>query len=229
MYTLAWYRNRGQRHTPVAGSGERAAGRRGTPQSLAVAVWVLLAVAGLGALSLYGFTGSLPARAALQWPSNGLLALDPARPTLFLFLHPRCPCSSASITELDRVLSQSSGDFRTYAILTVPPGVDEDWEAGRNLEAAKLLPETTVVFDRGGALARSFGARDSGTLLAFAPDGAHLFAGGLTVSRGHEGESLGSLALQDLAAGVTPRQVASPVFGCPLLGPDGATAGGGTP
>jgi len=197
------------------------------PQSFAVAIWVLFTAAGLGALSFYAFTGSPPAHAAQQWPANALVALDPARPVLVLFLHPRCPCSSASIAELDRVLSRHPGAFRSYAVLTLPPGVKSGWEAGRNLEAARKLPGTALVFDRGGALALSFGARDSGTLLAYGPEGTRLFVGGITASRGHEGESLGALALTDIAVGQEPRQAESPVFGCPLLGPEDADAGEG--
>lgn len=223
MYTLAWHREPGQGRTPVV-RGEWAAGRRWSTQALAVAIWVILAIGGLAALTVYSLTGSTPVHAAAQWPANSQLSLDPARPVLVLFLHPRCPCSSASIAELDRVLSQHPGAFRCYAVLTVPPGVESGWEEGRNLEAARMLPDTTLVFDRGGALSRSFGTRDSGTLLVFGPDGARLFAGGVTASRGHEGESLGSNALQDIAAGMVPRQTESPVFGCPLLGPEGAIA-----
>ena len=223
MYTLAWHREPGQGRTPVV-TGAWAAGRRWRTQALAVAIWVILAIGGLAALTVYSMTGSTPAHAAAQWPANELLALDPARPVLVLFLHPRCPCSSASITELDQVLSRHPGAFRVYAVLTIPPGMDANWEAGRNLEAARMLPDTALVFDRGGALTRRFGARDSGTILAFAPDGARLFAGGVTASRGHQGESLGSLTLQDLARGQTPRVAESPAFGCPLLGPDTTSA-----
>lgn len=228
MYTLAWHRAPGQGRTPVV-TGESTARRRWKMQALAVAIWTILAIAGLAALTVYSFTGNIPAHAAAQWPASSQLSLDSARPVLVLFLHPRCPCSAASITALDRVLSRHPGAFRVYAVLTVPPGVDADWEVGRNLEAARSLPETSLVFDRGGTLARSFGAGDSGTLLAFGPDGVRLFVGGITASRGHEGESLGVLVLRDLATGRTPRQSDSPVFGCPLLGPESASARGVSP
>lgn len=198
-----------------------------TSQALAVAVWLVLTTAGFGALSLYAFTGSSPAHAAQRWPTNELLTPDSARPALVLFLHPRCPCSSASITELDRMLSRHPGIFRAYAVVTIPPGVRSGWEKGHNLDAALRLPDVSVVLDQDGVLAREFGATDSGTVLAFAPDGARLFAGGITASRGHEGESLGSLALEDIAVGRAPRQTESPVFGCPMMGPDDDSAGGG--
>lgn len=187
------------------------------PSLVLFSVWLLLLASGVGALSCYEFTGVASVSGPDQWPEGTVLALDAARPVLVFFMHPRCPCTAASIAELDRSLSQNAGRFRAYAVVTIPPGAGPRWEEGRNLNAAQRLPGTTLVFDRGGALTRRFGAVDSGTLLAFDASGARLFAGGITGSRGHEGECTGSQALRAIAAGQSPSQSSSPVFGCPLL------------
>lgn len=220
MLISSWSRGLWQSlwHTPPAIAGGANVTERRKPGLVLFAVWSLLVAAGSGALSLYEFHGRNPALATDRWPDNSVLSLDGTRPALVFFMHPRCPCTAASLAELDRVLSQQGDRFHAYAVVTVPPGADPRWEEGRNLDAARRLPNTTLIFDRGGALARRFGAVDSGTLLVFASGGSRLFAGGITASRGHEGESTGSEALLAIAAGDSPLQTESPVFGCSLLG-----------
>lgn len=182
-------------------------------------LWALLLAAGVGALSRYDFKGSVPGGLAAHWSKNPLIALDSDRPTLLMFIHPRCPCSAASIAQLHRVLSRYPGCFNTAVLIALPEGVPEGWEEGANLEAASQLPETTLLRDRDGALAQQFRALNSGTVLVFDRTGKRLFSGGITASRGHEGESLGSLALMDIGTGKAPRVDAMPVFGCALAGP----------
>lgn len=181
-------------------------------------LWAVLLAAGACGLAHYEFKGRIVPTSLRQWPPNDCLTLDAERPTLVFFVHPQCPCTTASIVQLDRVLSQFAGRFRTYVVMALPTGVRQAWENGRNLEAARNLPEITLLLDRGGTVTRRFGAIDSGTLLAYDPQGVLLFSGGVTASRGHEGDSLGTLVLRDIATGLPPRDSSSPVFGCPLLG-----------
>lgn len=192
---------------------------RRTPGMALFVVWALLLAAGAGALSRYEFKGSVPAGLADQWPDNPVVRLDTERPTLLMFLHPRCPCSAASIAQLDRVLTRYPGRFRVCVLIARPAGVPEHWEEGANLEAARRLPDSTLLLDQDGAIAQRYGAVYSGTVQAFGREGNRLFTGGITASRGHEGESLGSLSLLDIGAGETPSVAEMPVFGCPLMGP----------
>ncbi|MBL7645616.1 MAG: RedB protein [Candidatus Hydrogenedentes bacterium] len=191
-----------------------------TPGKALFLLWTLLLAAGACALSRYEFNGTMTTGVAEHWPDNSVVQLDSERPTLVMFLHPRCPCSAASITQLDRVLRRSPGRFRTWVLLVRPAGVPETWEAGANAEAALRLPETTLLIDSAGELARQFGARYSGTVQAFDTGGNRRFTGGITASRGHEGESLGGLALRDIGAGRVPDAASMPVFGCSLMGID---------
>lgn len=193
----------------------RAAELHRPPGKALFLLWTLLLTAGAGALSLYEFKGSVPAGVTDPWPDNPAIRLDAERPTLLMFLHPRCPCSAASIAQLDRVLSRSR--FRAYVLIARPSGVPEDWDEGANIEAARRLPDSTLLIDPGGALAQRFGALHSGMIQAFDREGNRLFSGGITASRGHEGDSLGSLSLLDIGAGKAPSVAATPVFGCPLV------------
>ncbi len=189
-----------------------------TPGKALFLLWTLLLAAGAGALSRYEFKGSTVTGPTDLWPDNPVIQLDSERPTLVMFLHPRCPCSAASIAQLDRVLSRYPGRFRTWVLIVKPAGVPKAWEEGANAEAARRLPDSTLLLDPAGELARQFGAQYSGTVQAFDHQGNRRFAGGITASRGHEGESLGSLALQDIGAGKVPGAESMPVFGCSLMG-----------
>lgn len=177
--------------------------------------WIACVLLGMAGLFQYEFTGEIP-ESVPEWPPDPNLELASDRPTLLLFVHPRCPCTAASIAELDRVLSDAPDAFRAYALFPVPTGTAEFGMDGPNYTAAGRLPGITRLRDRGGDLSRRFGAQVSGTVLAYRADGALLFRGGMTASRGHEGPSTGALALRSLSRGEAPAQSSTPVFGCTL-------------
>lgn len=179
-------------------------------------LWMLLLAAGAGALTGYDFKGSVPEEGATAWPENPMLNLDKDRPTLLLFIHPRCPCTAASIAQLDRVLSRTR--FKTCVVVVHPPGAPEHWDTSPVVEAARRLPGAMIVVDDQGLLAQHFGAAVSGTAMAYDTTGTRRFSGGITASRGHEGDSAGSLALTEIGAGRVARVDSAPVFGCSLLG-----------
>src|SRR5690606_30657808 len=129
---------------------------------------------------------------------------------------PRCPCTAASISELDRFLSRTGPRFASTVVFVVPPAVEEDWADTANVDAAGRLPYTEVRLDD-GRLAETFGAKTSGAAFVFDTDGALLFHGGLTASRGHEGLSAGIDALGAIASGRRPAAPNCPVFGCRLF------------
>jgi len=188
------------------------------PSFLFFALWCVLLASGFAALSAYGLRGEAPA-AVGAWPGGEEIALAPDRPTLALFIHPRCPCTAATVAELDRLLSRNPRAFSVAVVMTIPEQRGERWLGGATFAAVQRLPGVAVVPDPGGIIAARFGARDSGTVLAFVPDGARLFAGGVTATRGHEGASTGGEALAALAVGRVPRTAETPVFGCPLVLP----------
>jgi hypothetical protein len=73
--------------------------------------------------------------------------------------------------------------------------------------------------DDGGVEARRFGVKTSGTVLLYSALGRLLFHGGITGSRGHEGDNYGITRLAAAlrgGAGDTAVPVVSRVFGCAL-------------
>jgi len=181
--------------------------------------WIISVLCGLTALFFYEFKGETPTAVGAAWPDSSVLERDFKRPTLVFFVHPRCPCTAAGIAELDRVLSSNPEAFRTYVVLPVPADDAPSWHSGNNITAAKRLPDASIIPDPAGAIAGTFGIRTSGTALVYDTVGDLRFRGGLTASRGHEGENFGTLALRALAKGNTPERHESPVFGCEVVHP----------
>ena len=62
--------------------------------------------------------GAAPAR----WPSGTRLPLDSAVPTLVMFTHPRCPCTRASLHELQWIVEHANGNVHAYVVFARPRG-----------------------------------------------------------------------------------------------------------
>jgi hypothetical protein len=194
-------------------------------------VAVVLAAAWLGAvgvgfrvLARYSLTPGAPAQApdAIVAPEDVLgsgVPLDPARPTVLLFVHPLCPCTRATLGELERLVARVDGRMRAVVLFRADDGVEIDWSGNDLWNQATALAGVEVLRDTDGRLAQRFGVRTSGQALVYAPDGRLLFAGGITASRGHAGDNAGVDAILALLSQPAPDVPSTPVFGCPLTGP----------
>jgi len=182
---------------------------------LGLTCWVLCLLVGMTQLELYSNAPGEPAQAPPRWPADTSLELHPDLPTLLLFIHPRCPCSRATLRELARLVANREGRVDAVVCFTVPAGVDEGWAATDLWSSACSIPGVEVRRDPGGAESQRFGASTSGQALLYAPGGGLLFSGGLTAARGHEGDNIGRSSVESLVQGEGAAD-ASPVFGCPL-------------
>lgn len=137
-----------------------------------------------------------------------------------MLVHPRCPCSAASLEELDRVMARAGDRVAAQVVVVTPPGLATNEHDADLPRRAAAIRGVTVVHDANGVEADRFGVATSGQTLLYAADGRLLFAGGLTPSRGHEGDNAGRDAV--LASLFTPGAVddaaspTTPVYGCPL-------------
>ena len=82
------------------------------------------------------------------------LALNADGPTLILFVHPRCPCTRASLSELERVLSSCQGSRRAYVVAYRPASAEAGWEHTDLWRTASKLPGVRLLSDADGTLAR---------------------------------------------------------------------------
>lgn len=194
--------------------------------SLLIAAWVGLVGATCWAMFAYDFErepgGS--GRMVACWPAGSQIATVPGRPTLLMFLHPKCPCSRASLAELDRiwVLHNDQNKLSPHLVIvaTVPPDEPSDWLSTWTMQRSQEISGATMYVDRGGHEAQRFGATTSGTVMWFDADGQCRYAGGITSSRGHEGGNIGRDSVEQLLRGETPSETRMPALGCRLCLPE---------
>ena len=183
-----------------------------------ILVWLLASGSGF---VMMGAGAARPGGSGLtgkRWPSGTSISLDSQRPTLLIFLHPRCPCSRASLAELAKVEARCRGRFSNLAVLARPLDFPDGqgrqpWEAD-----ARAIASLRVIDDFGGRETERFGVETSGHVLLFEAGGRLLYGGGITSSRGHQGDNPGVEAVVALINGETGSRSFGPVFGCPLLG-----------
>ncbi len=180
------------------------------------ALWLVLCASGVYALWSYASTPGQIGAVPRRWPATAATRPDPTRPTLLLFVHPRCPCTRATMDDLAWVLTRARGRVAARAYFFRPADESEAWTRTALWKAARALG-VSVAADPDGAQARLFGAATSGMTLIYAPDGRLLYDGGLTPGRGHEGDGPGREAALAAIAGTLTAAAEAPVFGCALI------------
>ena len=188
------------------------------------AAWIPTVGAGLTRLWADAGTPGPAAAAPAAWP-DGAFARDPGTPALVLFLHPQCPCSRATISELARVLARVPAPPSVYAVVYRPSDAGAGWEHTDLWDAAARIPGVRVMSDEGGAQAHVFGALVSGQALLYDDAGRLQFSGGITGARGHEGDNPGHDAVVALLNGRPPDLTRTSSFGCLLRSEADARAG----
>jgi hypothetical protein len=185
-------------------------------------VWTMAVGTGMALLWNYEVAPGVAATAPARWPESSRIARATDRPTLLMLLHPQCPCSKASLEELDRLMARVHHRVAARVLFVIPPDAPEDWARTDLWRQASGIRGVSVVGDRDALEAERFHAATSGEALLYGTDGRLLFSGGITGSRGHAGDNTGRSAL---LAFLTDREAATrntPVFGCSLLGEPGA-------
>ena len=180
--------------------------------------WLLAVAAGLAVLWNYENAPGVPATPPEHWPAGSGLRRVPGVATLVMLLHPRCPCSRASLEELDRLMAHLPGVLIAHVLFVKPAGVPEDWEQTDLWRRAATIPGVSLTRDDGGEEARRFGAATSGQTVVYDGDERLLFSGGITAARGHEGDNAGRTAILSLLATGAAERRSTPVFGCSLRG-----------
>lgn len=188
----------------------------------ALAAWVLAVGAGLATLWSYQNAPGPVAEAPGVWPESSRIPRPVDRPVLMVALHPQCPCSRATVSELARLLAHTSARPEVHLLFVAPPDIADAWVRSSLWSAASALPGAHVARDD-GTEARRFGARVSGQVLVYDREGRLRFSGGMTASRGHEGDNAGRSAIDALLAG-RPHPASTFVFGCLLFDGEGNAA-----
>src|SRR5439155_4199740 len=131
--------------------------------------WLLLAVAGMGLLVRYSMTPGRPGHAPSAWPAGTSLERPAGEYTLVLALHPHCPCSRATLEELDAIMGRCRGRLVTRVLFLEPPGFTEGWAQTDLWRHSRRIPGVESRLDPGGRESRMFGALTSGQTALYAP------------------------------------------------------------
>ncbi len=179
--------------------------------SLVYVLWLSLVLAGFVAVHRHETDPGPPGRPLGSWPevSEPFLA---ARPHLVMLIHPRCPCSRASLTILAEVMRAAQPDVDLRVLVYRPWGSRPDWSG-----PLKTIPGAIIRDDPGGRVASQFGLETSGTVIAYDANGRRGFAGGITSGATSVEPNPGSEAVLAMLLGRRPELEATPVFGCSII------------
>ncbi len=173
--------------------------------------WLGLVAGGFGALIRYeaapGPKTSAPAQLSHLSPNH--------RPSLILALHPKCPCSRATVGELEKILARAKSPFSITILAFKPKAEPDSWIQSSTLRALSKMG-AEIVTDTDGARAEKLGLATSGQFLLYSVDGQLLFNGGITAGRGHSGDNVAEDALLNLLNGHPAPLASAPVFGCTI-------------
>ncbi len=181
----------------------------------AILLWAAVMLAGFALAQQQSVAAGARGHAPLTWPAESPIQRAADSPTLLLFLHPHCPCSSASVSELER-LAARTGASHIVVLFIRPSGLPDGWENTGLWRRAADIPGATCVVDADGVEARRFGAMTSGLTLVYDADAKLVFHGGVTGSRGHEGDNAGRFAAECCMRGNAAALDSTEVYGCPL-------------
>ncbi|HEX8248465.1 MAG TPA: hypothetical protein VF599_09860 [Pyrinomonadaceae bacterium] len=184
---------------------------------LSTILWLSLAVGGVFYLAQYGNTSiEIDVSYPTAFPPESRIERDGGRPILIFFAHPKCPCTRASLRELSRLMTSVDGKLQAYVVFIKPKGESEKWTETDLRANAEAIPNVRVVIDEDERETRIFGAQTSGLILLYDRNGNLRFNGGITASRGHEGDNAGRGAIFEIITEDDFKTAKTSVFGCPL-------------
>ena len=179
-------------------------------------VWLWVVITGSLLMAQYSQTAGTTGIPPAHWPETSRAHRHSGQSQLVMFLHPRCPCSRATLGELEQLVAHCQGKFSAQVWFIQPQGMEDEWVKTDLWHAAASIPGVQVNVDHAGEEARLFQAVTSGQTLLYDSEGGLVFQGGITLGRGHAGDNPGRDAIESLLKQKIPSATSPPVFGCAL-------------
>jgi hypothetical protein len=196
-----------------------------------IGTWAIgaFAIAWLGAVLLgqrvilnYDYTAAAEGAPPAKWPQNSAIPRAEGLPIIVLAVHPRCPCTRATMEELARLMARLHNQATAAVVFVRPHGFSEEWEKTDLWRSAARIPGVTVLSDAEGREASRFQAQASGQTMLYSAAGDLQFSGGITGSRGHSGDNLGRSTIISLVTTGQSTTSHTSVYGCSLHDPERA-------
>ena len=187
--------------------------------ALVTIIWFCAVGTGLAFLYTYETRPSSYESSVSTWPAQTSINRDEGKYHLIMFLHPKCPCSRASLSEMKRILTRACGKATVDILFGQPETANDAWTRSALWRQAAAIPSVRVTTDHQGIEAANFGATASGHVVMYAADGNLVFSGGITQSRGHEGANDGRHAIISVLTRSQVQKtrngpVLTPTYGC---------------
>lgn len=186
-------------------------------KSLLLTVWLIGAAGLTTSLLQYQAQPSSRGNPPSRWPEKYSEQLEQGRDTLLVFVHPGCPCTTATLKVLERELSaMTTNKVQLRIVFFRPDHLEDIWAHTKLWKLASRLPGAELQIDAGGQFSTAFGIETSGHVLLYSQTGDLKFSGGITYGRGHEGSNDSSRQLRESILHKT-EETQLDVFGCSLL------------
>ena len=178
-------------------------------------IWAFLVLCGFWKLFVYSQTPGLQSPNA-DWPKGSKLTKNERGSTLVIFLHPQCPCSQATIGELERLMPFIQGKVKILVVFVQSENRSEEWTKQDLWNQVSSIPKVEMILDEKAREAIQFSAQTSGQVFFFNEKAQLIFKGGLTPARGHRGDSFGREVILSYIKNPLMTKSEAPVFGCSL-------------
>lgn len=140
-------------------------------------------------------------------------------PTLYFFAHPKCPCTRAGLAELSKLMSKIQGKANVNVIFTHPIGKSIEWVKSDLWEKANEISGVNIYIDSQNKFISIFKPKTSGQTYLYSniDNRPLIYSGGITSSRGHEGDNTGSDSIANWIYKKKKFKSKFSVFGCSLF------------
>src|SRR5437899_13005724 len=83
-------------------------------------IWACLILLGTGALLKYENRPAAPGRPPAQWPAASLIRPPRGQFVLVMMSHPDCPCTRASMVQLEELMARLDGRLAAFVLFSKP-------------------------------------------------------------------------------------------------------------
>lgn len=180
-------------------------------------IWIGLVMGGLWSLENFSGSAGKSTRAPASLPLESRLVSKSGKPLFLVFIHPKCSCSHATYIELKKLKPYLQG-VEVKVIFNLFDQQSTDWSKTDLWEKFSSLPDVEMVIDSKSRETKIYQVTTSGHAFLYDEKLRLVFSGGLTPSRGHEGQTNGQIFVKSWLKNRSSQSFIEKVFGCDFFG-----------